>query len=58
MEAFDKVLSTLSTRDQEIVRNYYIGGQTYEALAKQNKISRQRVVQIMAKVKEKIKEKI
>lgn len=58
MEVFDKALSTLSTRDQEIARNYYIGGQTYETLAKQNKISRQRVVQIMAKVKEKIKEKI
>lgn len=58
MEAFDKAISTLSTRDQEIARNYYIGGQTYEVLAKQNKISRQRVVQIMAKVKEKIKEKI
>lgn len=57
-DVFDKVLSTLSTRDQAIVRSYYIGGQTYETLAKQYGISRQRVVQIMMRVREKIKEKI
>lgn len=58
MNVLNKVLSTLGDRDQAIVRSYYIGGQTYETLAKQYGISRQRVVQIMKQVKEKIKEKI
>lgn len=57
-DMLDRVLVTMSSRDQEIVRGYYFEDKTCETLAEQYNVSSQRIVQILAQVKSKLKGKI
>lgn len=57
-DTLDQVLKTMNSRDQEIVREYYFEDKTCESLAEQYGVSSQRIVQILAQVKRKLKEKI
>lgn len=53
-----KATSRFSSRDQTIVTDYYICGNTLDDLATRHGISRQRVQQIIRRARERVKEKL
>ena len=53
--AVDKVLSTLSSREQRIIRQRYFEGKTYEEIGRTEKVTMERARQIEGRILRKLK---